>query len=385
MKICYINYEKYGGGSWVHTTQFIAALKEIHDDVVVHTPLARQDAPEDDEQESQESFSNILNHLREIRLLVVMFTRQAAAEFRLLKKERPDVVILRMARYRSAVLLCRLLKIPLVLEINAPPMEDQFMPKEQQLRGKSFWALVDKKIMGLATHNMVVSETLRQHYITCGISAEKISSVPNGVDPQVFHPDISGNRIREQLGLQNKTVVGFSGSFAPWHGLPLLAEAIELICESNQYEELALLLIGEPSDILEMPDFPAAVTTITGHVPHEDIPEYLAVIDIFVAPYPKITPFYFSPLKIFEAMALGKSVISSAQGQICELITDNVSGLLYPPGDQAALVEQIQRLMTDIQLRHELGKNARKVMEDNFTWKDNAGRMLKLCQDAVAQ
>ena len=109
----------------------------------------------------------------------------------------------------------------------------------------------------------------------------------------------------------------------------------------------------------------------------------MAAIDILVAPYPEITPFYFSPLKIFEAMAMGKPVIASEQGQICELITDGISGLLYQPGDQEAFIRNIERLITDTQLRYELGQQAGKVIADNFTWKDNAGRMLKLCRKVV--
>jgi glycosyltransferase involved in cell wall biosynthesis len=385
MRICYINYEKYGGGSWVHTSQFIAALKKIHDDLVVHIPQAHPDAAENEEEKYLNRFSKILNHLRELRLFVVMFTRRAVGEFQLLKATKPDVVILRMGRYRSAVLLCRLLNIPIILEINAPPMEDEFMPKEQQLRGKFFWSLVDKMIMKLASHNMVVSETLRHHYVTNGISPEKITSVPNGVDPNCFRPDISGNRVREELGLQNKTVIGFSGSFAPWHGLGSLADAMQLIIESNKNKEVVLLLVGKPGYAITMPDLPNTVTTITGHIPHEKMPEYLAAIDIFVAPYPEITPFYFSPLKIFEAMSMGKPVIASAQGQICELITDNISGLLYPPGDQSALIKNIERLICDTQFRDNLGQNARKMIETNFTWKDNANRMLNLCKQMVDQ
>jgi len=183
--------------------------------------------------------------------------------------------------------------------------------------------------------------------------------------------------------LQGKTVIGFSGVFAPWHGLDFLAVAIKHIAESNKHKDMVLLLVGKPFDVLIMPDFPSAITIITGHIPHEKMPEYLAAIDIFVAPYPSITPFYFSPLKIFEAMSMGKPIIASAQGQISELITDQVSGLLYAPGDQGKFIDKIEILLTDRQLRQRLGQNARKVIEKNFTWQDNAKRMLNLCKQVV--
>ena len=316
-------------------------------------------------------------------MLAAMFGRRVFEEFRLLKQTVPDVVILRTARYLSAVPLCRFLSIPIILEINGPSLEYEFLPKDERLRGGAFWHWLDKTLMKLASHNMVVSQTLKQYYVADGIADEKITSIPNGVNIQTFNGDIQGDRIRERLGLKGKTVVGFSGKFAKWHGLPFLADAMKAIHESGKYQNLALLLVGSPGETVVMPDLPNDITTITGHIPHDEMPAYLAAIDICVAPYPLIIPFYFSPLKIFEAMSLCKPVIASAQGQICELITDEVNGLLYPPGDLPALIQCLQRLLVDVEFRRTLGQNARKVMEKKYTWKDNAERMLALCKKVV--
>ncbi|MCI5212372.1 MAG: glycosyltransferase family 1 protein, partial [Candidatus Electrothrix sp. ATG2] len=62
---------------------------------------------------------------------------------------------------------------------------------------------------------------------------------------------------------------------------------------------------------------------------------------------------------------------------------DEISGLLYPPGDFSALIQRIERLLIDIEFREELGRNARRVIEMRYTWKDNAERMLTLCNQVV--
>ena len=59
--------------------------------------------------------------------------------------------------------------------------------------------------------------------------------------------------------------------------------------------------------------------TLTGGVPHSDIPKYIAAMDIGIAPYCCKEPFHGSPMKIFEYMAMGKPVIASAQGQIKDI------------------------------------------------------------------
>lgn len=367
----------------MHTSQFVAALRNIHSELVVHTPLAY---PEEDGETERDVFwerSRIINKLREVRALLAMFGRYAPSEFRLLKRVKPDVVILRQGRYLSALLLCRLLKIPVILEVNGPALEDQFMPKDERLRCKFFWQWLEQKMMALPDHIMVVSKTLRKYYINYGFSEDRISSVPNGVNLHIFNNEISRERIREQLGIKEKTVIGFSGSFAPWHGVDFLAAAFNVLVE--QHDNLVLLLIGEPWDILTMPDLPEDMTIITGHIAHDKVPEYLAAIDIFVAPYPEIDPFYFSPLKIFEAMAMSRAVIASAQGQICELITNGVSGLLYQAGDRTEFISGIECLIKDTQLRETLGQEARRVIENKYTWHDNARRMLNLCRQVVGE
>ena len=382
MKICYISYVKYGAGSCVHTSQFITALRAIHDDLIVYTPLARPPS----KQKKSDPFGridNILNNFREIRLIVVMFTRRAIGEIRLLRSTKPDVVILRQARYLSAIPLCRLMNIPIVVEINGPFLENRFSPKDRQLRGHAFWQWLERKMMKLPDHIMVVSEALKQYYVECGVQSHRMTSVPNGVDIQNFKPDMSGDRIRRKFGLEGKTVIGFSGNFAPWHGVSFLADAMREIDKSTEHKDLALLLIGKPGELLTMPDFPDHMTTTTGHIPHDQMPEYLAAVDIFVAPYPTIEPFYFSPLKIFEAMAMGKPVIASAQGQICELIIHGVSGLLYSADNQSEFIENLDLLVKDTSMRRTLGRNARKTMVNNFTWKENAHRMLSLCKQVV--
>lgn len=104
----------------MHTSQFIAELKEIHDDLIVHTPLTPQDTTTEGEKSPVGGAWGFSDNLREVRLLAAMFGRRVFEEFRLLKQTVPDVVILRTARYLSAVPLCRFLSIPIILEINGP-------------------------------------------------------------------------------------------------------------------------------------------------------------------------------------------------------------------------------------------------------------------------
>lgn len=382
MRILYISYAKYGGGNWIHTTQFLRSMRAIHDDIIGYTPRAQKESAGKQKKKDETSDSKP-DPLREIRYLISGLIRRIVPEAKQLLQHKPDIVVLRRDRYTSSVFLCLLMKRPIILEDNGPiVVEDKLMPSEYRLRGAHFWNWYELRILNLATHVFVVSETLRQYYIHKGLAPQKITTVPNGVDIQQFNVSISGVRVREKYGLQGNVVVGFSGSFTSWHGLDFLLENMKTFFsrEDNLKHNSRLLLIGKAFSYFSMPDIPQENIVTTGYVGYEEMPEYLAALDIVIAPYPLIEPFYFSPLKLFEAMSMGKTVLASAQGQITEIIEDGYNGSLYPPEDSKIFLKKLKTLIMDESLRCRLGKEARETIEQKYTWKHNASKILDLCQ-----
>ena len=66
------------------------------------------------------------------------------------------------------------------------------------------------------------------------------------------------------------------------------------------------------------------------------------------------------PVVLMEAMAAGVPVVASHLSGIPELVTDDVTGLLVPPGDDAALADALERLAADPDLRRTLGAAGRR-------------------------
>ncbi len=97
---------------------------------------------------------------------------------------------------------------------------------------------------------------------------------------------------------------------------------------------------------------------LIGAVSHEEIPGLITSMDVCLAPYPSLTDFYFSPLKIFEYMACGVPVVASNIGQITEIIEDGINGFLCEPGDNEMFADKILDLKNNDFLRKQISKNA---------------------------
>ena len=115
-----------------------------------------------------------------------------------------------------------------------------------------------------------------------------------------------------------------------------------------------------------------------GPIDHSAIPAYVAAFDIALQPSAVA---YASPLKLTEYMAMGKAIIAPDQPNIRELITDMETGLLIKNGDAKGLAEAIALLVTNEELRLDLGRRAaQEVCERGLTWEANAERV-----EAVAE
>lgn len=181
--------------------------------------------------------------------------------------------------------------------------------------------------------------------------------------------------------MDERTILGFIGSFHYWHGIDHLLHLIEHTVDD--YPQIAYLLVGDGPMREEAEDFIRSHgyqdrVLFTGYVSHEEIPKYLAAMDIALAPYPPMDVFYFSPLKLFEYMASGKATIASDIGQISEIISDGHNGRLYDPYDLDTLLRCAKDLIEQPKLRKEIGQRARATVLEQFTWKRNADDILNV-------
>jgi len=227
----------------------------------------------------------------------------------------------------------------------------------------------------------VVSRAQQRILVAAGVDAARIIVNPNGVDVATFHPDCGGRELRARLGIDDKIVVGFTGTFGPWHGAPVLAEAAARINDRRCH----FLFIGDGDERPATESILAQAgrksrATFTGRVAHDRVAAYLDACDILVSPHVPLadgSEFFGSPTKLFEYLAMARAVVASRLGQIADVIGDGENGLLVEPNDAGALAQAIERLTGDDALRRRLGAAARQTVIAQYTWQHNAARVFE--------
>ncbi|MGB0721604.1 MAG: glycosyltransferase family 4 protein, partial [Gammaproteobacteria bacterium] len=230
-----------------------------------------------------------------------------------------------------------------------------------------------------------VSEVLGDELLERGVPRERILVNANGVDPDRYHPDVAAGRVRERLGLGARRVIGFIGTFGPWHGAEMLLESfIQLLDLRPDLDDVHLLLIGDGA---AMPSIRrriaeagvAARVSLPGRVPQALGPDYLAACDVLVSPHvPNAdgSRFFGSPTKLFEYMAMGRPIVASDLEQIGALLTHEETALLVPPAEPEALARAVARLLDDTALGERLAAQARRVVMDRHSWARHTQRSL---------
>jgi len=369
------------GGALTHVTGFLSGLAQEGARSAVFSGQPLETACE----VHHISGSRRLHLFREAATLSYNIRFIAAARKSLAQK-RARLLYQRHGRFLFAgALLSRLMGIPLVLEYNAS--EDWMARYWDPVRFTPWLRLCEKVSIKAASLIVVVSNPLKQQLMEVGVPAERILVNPNAVDPEWFHPHCGGAKLRQDLALRSgDIVVCFVGTFSYWHGVAVLEQAIRSLLDKAQRAggPLKFLLVG---DGLLAPQLRNALepyrrhglVTFTGAVPHRSVRAYLDAADILVSPHvpmPGGSPFFGSPTKMFEYMAMGKAIAASGLDQIADVLEHGRTALLVTPGDPNELADAIQRLAADAQLRSELGQSARETALARHTWRQNARRVL---------
>ncbi len=305
---------------------------------------------------------------------------EAVREFA--RASRIDFVYERYSLFSYAgICLARELGVPHVLEVNAPLAYEQ--EKMRGLELKELAREMERHIFCGSDQVLVVSQALQDYVTSCGVSPERVRVIPNAVDPQRFVAPTSGRSVRAQYQLEGKFVVGFVGSLKPWHGTDTLLEAFNELRRPAPHAHLLIVGDGPARAALEHYAAKYELTpfvTFTGNVPYEQVPEYVAAMDVTVAPYTPHENFYYSPIKIFEYMVMGKPVVAGALGQVKDLVHDGETGLLYEPGNIGQLTAALLALAQDANFTRAMGEKASVWVRRERTWENNARKVIEVVQ-----
>ncbi|OGW73869.1 MAG: hypothetical protein A3J81_03075 [Nitrospirae bacterium RIFOXYB2_FULL_43_5] len=219
----------------------------------------------------------------------------------------------------------------------------------------------------LFPHKVVtVSEYVRKYLVKeKRIPANKVVSIPTGVDLERFAPDTVNAVPREELSIPNDVpVVGTIAIFRRKKGHHTLLDAIPLVLKKIPNARFVFVGDGPQRENIEKK---LSELGLAGNVKllglRKDIPEILNTIDLFVLP----TLQEALGTSFLEAMAMRRPVIGTRVGGVPEVVKDGVSGILVEPEDPVALSDAIMGLLNDKGQMKRMGDAGRRIVEEKYS------------------
>ncbi|NWJ44242.1 MAG: glycosyltransferase family 4 protein [Chloroflexi bacterium] len=313
---------------------------------------------------------------------------------KLAKALKPDLIMERYYNFAgSGMLFASRHHLPSLLEVNALILDPLSSPKRRLDRAVFFNRLKwwSEKQCFWATRIITPLHTT----IPAAIPREKIIELPWGANVDMFNPTrikpSEQIRLRQELGIPEKAhVLAFAGSFRHWHGVEVLLEAAKLAIPQDKDLFILMLGGGPLFEHIQKEVVDSGLTErviLTGAISYQKMPLYLSLAHAGVAPFDtsKHAPlreagFYWSPLKIFEYMALALPSIVPDFRPLNEIIRQGQEGLLFREGAAKDLARAILELLSpdNILERERMGVSARNRVVESFSWRSHC-----LCLDEV--
>ena len=243
-----------------------------------------------------------------------------------------------------------LLRKPLVVRSGYIWSQFAALSGKRGLRGRLV-PIVEHFVLKAADVILVATEADKEYVLAKHhLSPDNVCVLPNPIDTETFSPD---SAIAKERGL-----VTYVGRLAPQKNLGILIEAVlqvpeaRLLIAGSGPEEPYLRSVAGSSDRVEF----------SGSIPNREVPKVLNRSEVFVLP----SSYEGSPKALLEAMACGLPVIGASAPGIKNVITNGSNGLISELIPEK-LAANIKRLLADVDLRDELGLEARRQVVENHS------------------
>jgi D-inositol-3-phosphate glycosyltransferase len=242
---------------------------------------------------------------------------------------------------------------------------------------------IGKSVLKNADKITTVSKETMKYVLRLGADKTKTQVIYNGVDIDTFRP-VNKNESRTRLGLpKNRKIVLSVRRLVYKNGLGTLIESVPLVAKKHPDVLFVVAGKGPSRKLIEDRIKELGISqniTLAGFVPDELLPAYYDAADYFLLPSASGEGL---PLVLLEAMACGLPVIATAVGGTPEILKHNKNGILVPPINPTAMAEATSKLLSNEKLATTLGKEARKNVEDNYTWEENVRRLQAIYREFV--
>lgn len=237
----------------------------------------------------------------------------------------------------------------------------------RQGRKRIYDALFGANLLKDASQVIALNRMEFKQYIKAGVTKEKISIIPNGLDLSHYEylPDKGTFKQKFSIG-ENKRIILFLGRLNRIKGLDTLVAAFKQVVE--RFSDVVLVIAGpddgylsELNSLIKSLRLNNSILLVGPLYGNDKLSAYIDA-EVFVLP----STYETFPVTILEAYACSKPVIASSFGSLSDLVLDEITGLLFEVGSTDKLASAIIKIINRPEAASEMGLNGKKLVYENF-------------------
>ncbi len=359
MKIALISEYYYPllGGITEHVYNLAGTLQKRGHAVTVIThkvrPRSSHHYPDEPERFRVERFGRGIPIYSNGSFARVTVSRSLQSDLRrFFERERFDVI-------HAHSPLTPMLPMAAIRQSNAPVTVGTFHTYFEKSRGYGLLRNTANEFMKMMDGRIVVSDACVQALSRYFDSEYEV--IPNGVDPDYFHPEAATDPRFDD----GKLNILFVGRFDPRNGLKVMLEAFRLV--KRRFDDCRLIIVGDGP--LKLYYRSLVGRELAGDVHFAGLvnggrPAYYAAADIFCTPCTKAS----FGVVLLEAMSAGTPIVASDINGYRLVMDDGRQGRLVSSSSPQAFADNLLDLLRDPHLRRMMGNEGRRTVLERYSW-----------------
>lgn len=319
----------------------------------------------------------------------------AAALADVVRRERPTVIHAHSGHRGydlalTALAVGRATGVPVVYEVRGffEALWTRDLDRAERAEMYRLRRAAETSCMKEAAAVTTLSDTMCADILERDVDPDKVFVIHNGVDPDAMNPRERRADLVARHDLRDAFTFGYVSNLDHRReGQELLVEAVLRLREQGLAAKALVVGGGKRAEELRRLARRCGVeehVLFTGQVPHDQIGDYYALLDVFVIPrIDERAARLVTPLKPYEAMAMALPVVVSDLPALLEIVGDGQRGASFPAGDADALAQVLADLAADPGRREQLARAGREWVLEHRTWRAAAARYRQVYEVAA--